>query len=460
MKRVKSKKSKILIFGLSVILNAAFSAGFSNTAEERGVIGIWQDNYMVAAGYSNRYKFYEDGFYIFSSSQMDIDKKLLHESGTWSISKGKLILRAEKRVMQNMTDREAGYSGEGVFEGDDKVKKSLVNVNIEKELSINSKRQPGGELLHDFIVIDGVEFYDFSSYAWMADDYFFALAELGGSQKANPDHVVESVAAKDAKLGKNDFKITYPDKSSATYDGQYKPLILNGSLIKCDVKTLNDRTLVPIRIISETLGCDVYWDDALRKVTVKSAGKSIEMIIGSTSATINGSKLTIDSPPAIFDSRTFVPLRFVSEAMNAKVSYAASNVDSKNENDLKVVQNVQGNVIIDSDSSIHFISREGALQDAVSRINSLLQEFKAYYSGLHKGDYLQGTYNLIEDDILGTEIVGETSCYYVMSGAKFFLYNKYTGSIHFYYGEPDKRTLMTLASGRDSYPIFAAAYFD
>ena len=49
------------------------------------------------------------------------------------------------------------------------------------------------------------------------------------------------------------------------------------------------------------------------------------MHIGSNAATVNGQSQTIDEPPFVIGASTYVPLRFVSEALGAGVNYDASN---------------------------------------------------------------------------------------------------------------------------------------
>jgi len=84
------------------------------------------------------------------------------------------------------------------------------------------------------------------------------------------------------------------------------------------------RTLVPIRAISEAVGADVSWDSSTQTVTISTSDKDISLKINSTSATVNNTKVAIDVPAKILSGRTLVPLRFVSESLGAKVDYNAS----------------------------------------------------------------------------------------------------------------------------------------
>ena len=81
------------------------------------------------------------------------------------------------------------------------------------------------------------------------------------------------------------------------------------------------RTMVPIRSISEVFGAEVKWLPETRQVKIKLDDKEIILTIGSNIVLVNGVETEIDSPAEIKDIRTFVPLRFVSEALGAKVDW-------------------------------------------------------------------------------------------------------------------------------------------
>lgn len=83
----------------------------------------------------------------------------------------------------------------------------------------------------------------------------------------------------------------------------------------------NERTLVPIRVISENLGYNVNWDNQTRKVTVKNSDKTIELFIGKKNVSVNGKDNSIDVAPMIKNERTFVPLRFISESFDNDVNW-------------------------------------------------------------------------------------------------------------------------------------------
>jgi hypothetical protein len=83
----------------------------------------------------------------------------------------------------------------------------------------------------------------------------------------------------------------------------------------------NNRTLVPVRFVVEQLGAQVGWNNKNQEVTIEKDGKKIILKIGSKVVTVNGSKVTLDAPAELKGDRTMVPLRFVSEAFGANVDW-------------------------------------------------------------------------------------------------------------------------------------------
>ena len=102
---------------------------------------------------------------------------------------------------------------------------------------------------------------------------------------------------------------------------------LNGAWMEFDVPPIlvNDRTLVPMRAIFEALGCTVSWDDETQTASGVRNGKKVSVTIDSNIATIAGSATTIDQPAILKDDRTLVPLRFISEAYDANVQWDEEN---------------------------------------------------------------------------------------------------------------------------------------
>lgn len=85
--------------------------------------------------------------------------------------------------------------------------------------------------------------------------------------------------------------------------------------------TVQGRTLLPIRAIVEAMGGTVGWDGKANKVTIKMDKTTIVLTIGKKQATVNGKTVTLDVAPQLLNDRTMVPLRFVAESLGAIVEW-------------------------------------------------------------------------------------------------------------------------------------------
>lgn len=81
------------------------------------------------------------------------------------------------------------------------------------------------------------------------------------------------------------------------------------------------RTLVPIRYVSEAIGAKVTWEGSAKGIRLEHSGRTTEMTVGSRSARINGKVITLDQPPLLWRDRTMVPLRVIAEAFGAGVEW-------------------------------------------------------------------------------------------------------------------------------------------
>jgi len=111
--------------------------------------------------------------------------------------------------------------------------------------------------------------------------------------------------------------------SSTAYGQTEIGVRLNGNLInfKNEPLIINDRTMVPFREIFEYFEANVEWDEKERSVTAERDRKTVSLKIGSADAIVAGKATKLDSPPVIIDSRTYVPLRFIAEGLDASVSW-------------------------------------------------------------------------------------------------------------------------------------------
>lgn len=118
--------------------------------------------------------------------------------------------------------------------------------------------------------------------------------------------LLAALAAPAARAGSADLQVTVNGQKLALDPA---PFIENG------------RTLVPLRAIFEVLGATIQWNGETRTVTGRRGPRTVELTVDSDLARVNGAEVRLAVPAMIRASRTFVPLRFVAEALGAAVDF-------------------------------------------------------------------------------------------------------------------------------------------
>lgn len=93
-----------------------------------------------------------------------------------------------------------------------------------------------------------------------------------------------------------------------SFDSQY-PLIEDG------------HTYIPVRAVAETLGAAVSWDQSSSSATISSGSSTILIPTGKDHAFVNGKKTALDAAAIVINNRTMVPLRFITEAFGDTVDW-------------------------------------------------------------------------------------------------------------------------------------------
>ena len=88
-------------------------------------------------------------------------------------------------------------------------------------------------------------------------------------------------------------------------------------------KIQNGSTVVQLRPLFEALDIKLDWNASTKTVRGSKGNQNFSLVIDSPSATVNGQRVTLDSPGRIAGGHTLVPLRFVGEATGAAVGWNA-----------------------------------------------------------------------------------------------------------------------------------------
>ena len=100
-------------------------------------------------------------------------------------------------------------------------------------------------------------------------------------------------------------------------------VMVNGKKVLFDVlpTSQNGRTLVPLRAIFEALGAEIEWDGETQTIKATKGDLSISLKIGSNNMTVNGENKELEVPAQSIDGRTLVPVRAISEAFGCDVQW-------------------------------------------------------------------------------------------------------------------------------------------
>jgi len=173
-------------------------------------------------------------------------------------------------------------------------------------------------------------------------------------------------------------------------------LVIDGKNIQSDVPgiLLSDRTMVPIRVISESLSATVTYDRATNNVIIIPNGTQAPSVtpakvtgefagLPRVGVIVSGKALNGDVPPGILNDRTLVPVRMVAEALGAKVDYANNTVHitsattqggpDKINDDLTVSE---GSSLMENEGENANITDMSDLEDSTNPDSSLLDTSK------------------------------------------------------------------------------------
>lgn len=101
---------------------------------------------------------------------------------------------------------------------------------------------------------------------------------------------------------------------------------VNGEKLNFDVPPMmiQDRTMVPLRAIFESLGAKVDYNDTTKKITATLGQREITLRVDTPAMYVNGSEYMLDVPATVVNGRTLVPVRAVAEAFKCQVDWNES----------------------------------------------------------------------------------------------------------------------------------------
>ena len=110
---------------------------------------------------------------------------------------------------------------------------------------------------------------------------------------------------------------------SAVYADEPVSVRLDGGKLQFDTEPqiVNDRVMVPMRAIFESLGAQIFWDEDDYSVTSRYGDTRIYLKIDDAKMMVNNDIIELDAAPFIAGNRTLVPVRAISEAFGSRVDW-------------------------------------------------------------------------------------------------------------------------------------------
>lgn len=125
------------------------------------------------------------------------------------------------------------------------------------------------------------------------------------------------------------FSVLFIFNSANVVASNTIPIYVNDNILTPDVNPYiaNNRTFVPIRFIGEALNASsIQWNNKSKIATLTFNDTIIKLPIGSNTITVNNIHYKIDAPISLKSGRTFVPVRFISEILGYNVQWINSSV--------------------------------------------------------------------------------------------------------------------------------------
>ena len=173
---------------------------------------------------------------------------------------------------------------------------SNADANVEVEATKNVKAGKDGEIT---IYSDKETTVDVVVAVKTADNALYAgtLTYTIGAKDVNADKIVAMT------IGSSDY-------------------IVDNDIVAGDAAPYVDsnwRTMVPVRVLAETFGATVDFTDNV--ITIVDGNTTVVMTVGEETYTVNDAEKTMDTAPVIGEGdRTFVPIRFLAEALGYTVT--------------------------------------------------------------------------------------------------------------------------------------------
>ncbi len=149
----------------------------------------------------------------------------------------------------------------------------------------------------------------------------------------NPAQITDSMSKTMVVINSNQFKMEISievidvtkSKKIEMWVGKSNSLV-DGKSVTVDPppQIIGGSTFVPLRFVADAFGATVNYEASARRIDISLNGLKVVLLVGSKKASVNGKEVPMTAAPSIIKGRTFVPIRFISDAFGASINYESS----------------------------------------------------------------------------------------------------------------------------------------
>lgn len=135
----------------------------------------------------------------------------------------------------------------------------------------------------------------------------------------NDDYIFLNVSASNGEVNCNLFTLKVNDSIK---------LNVNNKEVQASNKPIqeNDSILVPLRVIGDELNAKINYDSKTKKISITKGKTTIELTMNSKAAKVNGKLSNLTIAPKMVNGTTYIPLRFVGDALSCEVNWDQNNM--------------------------------------------------------------------------------------------------------------------------------------
>lgn len=302
---------------------------------EYNLTGKWIkfDPYMI---YGTRYKednYYGEGMYPYQGA------KVLYKEGAFL--RREFNLQAEMPKCAEIVEKYKSDNPQKVLEAKDRritgysycynindIKKALKNkmpISVAYPIFTsfyNTKDDGKVEMPNKTDSLLG--YHQMAIVGWTKDDYWIVINSWGTNYGMKGMYFIPFNYGFDTAIAVSDTITPIENKAkNIVFEIGKEEYVVDNKCMKFDSVPFlkHNRTYIPVRFITEALGASVEWIEQEQKIIIRSEEALIEMQIGNKKYKIDGIEYVNDVVPEIVKDRTMLPVRVIAEVLNCKVDW-------------------------------------------------------------------------------------------------------------------------------------------